>query len=71
MIGLVPHLPEVLPEALAAAKEIGWYVPKYGRAEALTELAPHLPESLLPEALEVARGIVNRSSRAEVLTGLS
>ncbi len=34
------------------------------RAEALIGLAPHLPESLLPEALEVARGIGNENSRA-------
>ncbi|MFM6057972.1 MAG: apoptotic protease-activating factor, partial [Microcystis aeruginosa] len=34
-------------------------------------LAPHLPESLLPEALEVTRAIGNRISRAKVLQALT
>jgi hypothetical protein len=37
----------------------------------LTKLAPHLPESLLPEALEIARGIEDESNRTEALTGLA
>ncbi|GCA75115.1 regulatory protein AfsR [Microcystis aeruginosa NIES-2520] len=50
--------------ALAVARE-------YRYALALTGLAPHLPESLLPEALEIARGIRNEDNRAKALTGLA
>ena len=40
------------------------------RAEALTGLAPYLPE-ILPEALEVARAIRYESNRAKALTELA
>ena len=68
MTGLVPHLPEVLPEALEAARGIG---DGYHRARALIELAPHLPEYLLPKPLEIARGIGGEYSRAEALQALT
>jgi hypothetical protein len=37
----------------------------------LTGLAPHLPESLLPEALEIARGIGSEEYRASALQALT
>ncbi len=37
----------------------------------MTDLAPHLPESLLPEALAVARGIRDEDNRALALTNLA
>jgi hypothetical protein len=46
--------PELLPEALAAAREIK---DAYARARALTALAERLPPELLPEALAAAREI--------------
>ena len=64
---LAPHFPEVLPEALNAARAI-WS--KSDRVEALVRLAPHFPE-VLPEALEAARAIGNESDRAEVLVRLA
>jgi hypothetical protein len=69
LTGLAPYLPEnLLPEALATAREIG---DESNRAEALTGLAPYLPENLLPEALATAREIGDESNRAEALTGLA
>jgi hypothetical protein len=57
--------------ALAAAREIG---KEWGRAKALTALAPHLPEPLgeqaLGEALAAARKIRDAEVRAWVLIGL-
>jgi NTP pyrophosphatase (non-canonical NTP hydrolase) len=41
------------------------------RVKALTGLAPYLPESLLPEALEIARAIGDKSHCAKALTGLA
>ncbi|TRV46460.1 MAG: apoptotic protease-activating factor, partial [Microcystis panniformis Mp_GB_SS_20050300_S99D] len=65
---LAPYLPEnLLPEALATAREIG---NEYQRARALTGLAPHLPEILL-EALATAREIRDEYQRARALTGLA
>jgi hypothetical protein len=37
----------------------------------LSRLAPHLPENLLSEALEVARGIQHEFNRAIVLSELA
>jgi hypothetical protein len=68
LTGLAPYLPEILPEALATAREIG---NEYYRAEALTGLAPYLPENLLPEALATARGIGDESNRAKALQALT
>jgi hypothetical protein len=67
LVGLAPHFPEILAEALAVARAIR---DERYRAWALTELAPHFPE-VLPEALEVARGIGNESSRAWALQALT
>jgi hypothetical protein len=67
LIGLAPYLPEVLPEALEAARAIK--DEKY-RARVLTGLAPYLPQAL-PEALEAARGIGSESDRAEALKALT
>ncbi|AOY84978.2 NB-ARC domain-containing protein [Moorena producens JHB] len=41
------------------------------RAEALKELAPKLPETLLSEALKIARAITDQSDRARALSGLA
>ena len=43
----------------------------YWQAEGLKAITPYLPPALLPEALEIARGIRNEYNRAEVLTGLA
>jgi hypothetical protein len=67
LTGLAPYLPEILPEALATAREIG---DESDRAKALTGLAPYLPE-ILPEALATAREIGDESYRARALTGLA
>ncbi|MFM7791414.1 MAG: hypothetical protein ACKO90_26035, partial [Microcystis panniformis] len=40
-------------------------------AGALRGLAPHFPESLLPEALAAARGVRNEGYRAKVLSDLA
>nr|MBD2773305.1 hypothetical protein [Iningainema tapete BLCC-T55] len=63
---LAPHLPEVLEEALAAARGIQ---DDYYRADALSQLAPHLPE-VLEEALAAARGIQDDYYRAKVFSSL-
>jgi hypothetical protein len=68
LTGLAPYLPEnLLPEALATAREIG---DESDRAKALTGLAPYLPE-ILPEALATAREIGNESDRAKALQALT
>ena len=41
------------------------------RASVLSGLVPHLPESLLPEALEAARAISDESSRTSALSRLA
>ena len=41
------------------------------RAERLKAISPHLPSTLLPEALATAREIGDESNRAEALTGLA
>jgi hypothetical protein len=41
------------------------------RARGLTGLAPHLPASLLAQALDAATAITSDSSRAEALAGLA
>ncbi|NEO22876.1 MAG: hypothetical protein F6K53_04310 [Moorea sp. SIO4A1] len=43
----------------------------HNRAEALKELAPKLPETLLSEALKIARAITDKSSKARALSGLA
>jgi hypothetical protein len=53
--------PELLPEALAAAREIE---DEWRRADALTALAERLPPELLPEALAAAREIKDEWRRA-------
>ena len=64
---LADKLPELLPEALAAAREI--QNSEY-RADALSSLADKLPE-LLPEALAAARKIQSEYNRANVLSSLA
>jgi hypothetical protein len=59
--------PELLPEALAAAREIK---NEGDRARALTALAERLPE-VWPEALAAAREIKDEYHRADVLTALA
>ncbi|WP_253257685.1 NB-ARC domain-containing protein, partial [Microcystis aeruginosa] len=64
---LAPYLPEVIPEALELTKKTDEdHCPL-----ALIGLAPYLPESLLPEALEIARAIKDEYHRAEALTRLA
>ncbi|MBX0328192.1 CHAT domain-containing protein [Oscillochloris sp. ZM17-4] len=46
-------------------------VDEQSRALALSELAPHLPDALLPSALEAARAIVDEQSRALALSELA
>jgi hypothetical protein len=66
---LLPSLsPELLPEALDIAREIGYE--KY-RANALTALAERLPSELLPEALAAAREIESDWDCVYVLTVLA
>nr|MDZ7999891.1 NB-ARC domain-containing protein [Aulosira sp. DedVER01a] len=64
---LAEKLPEVLPEALTAARAIQ---PQRDRASALSALAEKLPE-VLPEALTAARAIQDESSRASALSALT
>jgi hypothetical protein len=44
---------------------------KYSQADALSDLAAHLPNELLSQALDVARGIQDESDRARVLSDLA
>ena len=72
LAGLAPHLPaRLLAQALAAATAI---TRDYSRAEALTALAPHLPDpaaELLAQALAAATAITSDDRRAEALTALA
>ena len=64
---LAPQRPELLPEALEAARAIR---DKYQRARVLSSLTSQRPE-LLPEALETARAIQSNYKRARVLSSLT
>jgi hypothetical protein len=81
--GMYPFIPAerqelVLREALLAAGHLpqesrsflGLFVSGHPRSEALTGLAPHLPGSLLLEALAMAREMADGESRAQALAGL-
>ncbi|WP_446382250.1 NB-ARC domain-containing protein [Coleofasciculus sp. E2-BRE-01] len=69
----------IQPELMAALVEKQIWTPEQGlayaqqkqnpgrRAEALGEIAPHLPETLLPEALEAAQAIQDERYLAQVL----
>ncbi|MGF1977677.1 MAG: hypothetical protein RMY30_019130, partial [Nostoc sp. CmiSLP01] len=57
--------PELLPEALAAARAIQ---DEDFRAKALSALAKKLPPELLPEALAAARAIQSERYHAEALS---
>ncbi|MFS0519093.1 hypothetical protein ACEYW6_30960, partial [Nostoc sp. UIC 10607] len=63
---ILPH--DLLPEALAAAREIQ---DEGHRTDALNSLAAILPHDLLPEALAAAREIQSDSSRAYALSSLA
>ncbi len=63
---LTDKLPELLPEALDAARKI-WDEEK--RAKALSELADRMPE-LLPEVLAAAREIESDSKRTDAIIKL-
>jgi len=77
---LVGHIPAALITALVE-KQVwtpvqAWaYVKQiqdpHNRAEALKQLAPKLPETLLPEAIKIAQAITHESSRAEALKELA
>lgn len=69
MAELAPLLREtLLPDALAAAREIG---DERARASALAKLALHLPETLLPDALAAARAIRDERARPSALAQLA
>ncbi|MDZ8032784.1 hypothetical protein [Nostoc sp. DedSLP04] len=69
MSALAQNLPpELLPEALAAARAIQ---SESDRADALSALAQNLPPELLPEALAAARAIQSESDRANALSALA
>ncbi|NCR42056.1 MAG: trypsin-like serine protease, partial [Microcystis aeruginosa W13-11] len=68
LTGFVSRLPEVLPEALEAARGIR---NEDKRVKEWIGLIPHFPESLLPEALAIARAIGNGYHRATALTKLA
>ncbi|NEO48454.1 MAG: hypothetical protein F6K55_31835 [Moorea sp. SIO4A3] len=55
-------------QALAYVQQIQYAT---HRAEALKQLAPKLPETLLSEALKIARAIIDQSDRARALSGLA
>jgi hypothetical protein len=59
-------LPEILPEALEAARAIQ---NESSRAKALSSLARHFPE-ILSEALEATRAIQDEYYRANALSGM-
>jgi len=68
---LAPSLPEplqteVLQEALAATREEDGY----SQVQTLLELASHLPEALMLEALAAAQAIEDERLRAQALAGL-
>ena len=76
---LAQHFPDRWPTTLTAISKIQDY---YGpdrhrtqgfsyRAQAIADLAEHLPPELLPEALEVTRQIQDQSYRARALGGLA
>ncbi len=60
--------PDLLPEALVAAREIQ---DEDARAAVLSALAERLPPDLLPEALAAAREIQDEDARAAVLSALA
>lgn len=76
LVDLVPLMPESMKiETIRAALRpiahaYGYKAYQSWRAEELTELAPHLPESLHQEALLTARVILNLATRVEALAGL-
>ncbi|MGD1698800.1 hypothetical protein ACP6PM_02605, partial [Dapis sp. BLCC M229] len=65
---LADKLPELLPEALAAARLIE---DESYRAKVLSALADKLTPEILPEALAAARLIEDESYRAKVLSALA
>ena len=73
LLGLALRLPEALRgEALRGALLVARETQdEDARARTLAGLAPHLPEPLLPQALEVAREIKRERSRARALAGLA
>ncbi|MCA2693527.1 NB-ARC domain-containing protein [Microcystis sp. M034S2] len=66
---LAPYFPEVSPEVLVSARAICFN--DFDLARMLSMLAPHLPESLLPKALKIARGIGDKGWREAALTKLA
>ncbi|WP_414546639.1 hypothetical protein, partial [Nostoc sp. CCY0012] len=66
--GLANKLPQVLPEALAAAKH---FQDGSNRFNLLTALASKLPPNLLREALAAAKEIRNEEYRANALKVLA
>jgi NB-ARC domain/APAF-1 helical domain len=66
LVALVPHCPESLPEVL----EFACFYGSHECAKTLVELVPHLPNTLLPQALEFARAIHDPGSRVLALSTL-
>lgn len=68
LVGLIPWLSEeLLDQVLQDSKKMT----EVSRATVLTGLAPHLPERLFPEALDVARMIKYAPSRSKALGKLA
>lgn len=75
LTGLLPHMParlrrQLLDDALAAVAAISTD-DSYGRSNALIDLAPHLPEQRLGEALLTAININYPFAQAEALAGFA
>jgi hypothetical protein len=68
---LIPYLAKqgFPQEAINAARKLR--SSRSNQCEALIEMAPYLPESLLREALDMARGIDNEYDRRRALAGLA
>lgn len=60
---------QVCADALAAVREINFY--KDERAEVVAGLAPHLPEALMSEAIEIAASLYNTYSQGKALAALA
>ena len=60
-------MPEILPEALDAARAIQ---DESDCVKVLSNLASHLPETLLPIALDAVMAVQNEFYRADALSGM-
>ena len=70
LITLAPHFPEAFESLLTEALEVSRAIRNQFRAHAFIALAPHLPE-VLPEALDLTRGMGNQYKEADGLITLA